>query len=413
MQSRLSLLISILCLVLVALGTLSLGSPEVVKIGAIFPYTGPVAELGPKFEAGLRLAMEEAGYEVAGKEIKLVIEDSATSVSVGLDKFKKLVDIDKVNVVVGPLMGDTHLAIAPYASEKQVIVTSLINGMYEVAKNPDSTYLIYPTTCWAQTYWFGKYVHDVLGYDTMITIGANYAGKIAYANGAADGFKDAGGTVVAQLWPPVGCPDYSPYIPTMIGTEADVILYALEGPGPVSRFLYQAHEMGLDKPMVTITQDGDYTPEALAELGDIALGVQGESAYTWQLDNPENEKFVQGIMAKTDVVPSCSEQNAYTMGKVVLAALGATGGDDSFGALWPAILDLELDTPAGPLSFGPEGVAVVDSYVTQAEKVGGEYRLSPPLVVVHEVRDTRLPSSKHRPAYLPPEQGEPGYQEGQ
>ena len=399
MGRNLLIVLSAVCLVL-ALGTLTSVGEETIKIGAIFPYTGPVAELGPKFEAGLRAALDEVGYRVAGKKIELIIEDSATSVSVGLDKFKKLVDIDGVKVVIGPLMGDTHLAIAPYASEKKVIVTSLINGMYEVAKKPDSTYLIYPTTCWAQTYWFGQYVYNELGYRTMITIGANYAGKIAYANGAADGFKDAGGIVVAQLWPPVGCPDYSPYIPTMIGTEADVILYALEGPGPVSRFIYQSHEMGLDKPMVTITQDGDYTPEALAELGDIALGIQGESAYTWQLDNDENRAFLGGIFAQTGAVPSCSEQNSYTMAKAVLAGLEATGGDDSFDVLWPAILALQLDTPAGPLSFGPEGVAIVDSYVTQAEFTQGEYRLSPPLAVVHEVRDPRLASNEGMPAYL-------------
>jgi len=399
MGRKLLIVLSAVCLVL-ALGAFTLVGEETIKIGAIFPYTGPVAELGPKFEAGLRTAMDEVGYRVAGKKIELIIEDSATSVSVGLDKFKKLVDIDGVKVVIGPLMGDTHLAIAPYASEKKVIVTSLINGMYEVAKKPDSTYLIYPTTCWAQTYWFGQYAYNELGYRTMITIGANYAGKIAYANGAADGFKDAGGIVVAQLWPPVGCPDYSPYIPTMIGTKADVILYALEGPGPVSRFIYQAHEMGLDKPMITITQDGDYTPEALAELGDIALGIQGESAYTWQLDNDENRAFLGGIFAPTGTVPSCSEQNSYTMAKAVLAGLEATGGDDSFDALWPAILALQLDTPAGPLSFGPEGVAIVDSYVTQAEFTEGEYRLSSPLAVVHEVRDPRLASNEGIPAYL-------------
>ncbi|MBA7674260.1 hypothetical protein ES703_82468 [subsurface metagenome] len=79
------------------------------------------------------------------------------------------------------------------------------------------------------------------------------------------------------------------------------------------------------------------------------------------------------------------------MTKVILAGLEATGGDDSFDVLWPAILALEIDTPQGPLSFSPEGVAITNMYVTQAEKVDGEYRLSAPIYTVHAVCDWRLP----------------------
>lgn len=391
-RKKLLSLISSICLISIVgvlpfVGGCAPPEKEPIKIGAILCLTGVVAELGPKFQAGIELALEEANYEVAGRPIELIVEDSATDVTTAVEKFKKLVDGDKVHIVIGPLMGDSHLAMAPYAAEKKVLVTSLINGMYEAVKY--RTYLIYPTTCMAQTYPFGQYCHDVLGYNTMITIGANYAGKIAYANGAAKGFEDAGGTVVDQLWPDVGTPDYSPFIAAF--GEADVVLYALEGPGPVSRFIYQYREAGKTMPLVTITQDGDYTPEALAELGDIALGIPGESSYPWQLDIAINKKFVAAIKAKTGVVPSCSEQNAYTMAKVVLAGLEATGGDDSFDKLWPAILALEIDTPQGPLSFTPEGVAITNMYVTQAEKVDGEYRLSAPIYTVYAVRDWRLP----------------------
>jgi branched-chain amino acid transport system substrate-binding protein len=375
-----------ICLILV-LGALLIGgcapkappTGEPIKIGALFDYTGPVADLGPKFEAGVKLALEEVNYEVAGRPIELIIEDSATDVTVALDKFKTLVARDKIHICIGPLMGDAHLAIAPYAAENEVIVTSLINGMYETIK--DRCYIIYPTTVDAQTYPFGKYCYDELGYRTMITIGANYAGKIGYANGAAKGFADAGGTVIQQLWPDVGSPDYSPYIGAF--KTADVVLYALEGPGPVARFIYQYHQAGLTMPLVTITQDGDYTPEALAELGDIALGIPGESSYTWKLDNAENRKFVQGITAKTGkLFPSCSEQNAYTLAKVVLAGLKATGGDESYDKLWPAILNIKMNTAQGSVSFTPEGVAVTDMYVTQAEKEDGNYVLSAPLYKV-------------------------------
>lgn len=349
---------------------------EPIKIGALFDYTGPVADLGPKFQAGIELALEEVNYQVAGRPIKLIIEDSATDVTVALEKFKTLVERDRIKICVGPLMGDAHLAIAPYAAENKVIVTSLFNGMYENIKY--RTYIIYPTTVDAQTYPFGKWVYEKLGYRTMITIGANYAGKIGYANGAAKGFADAGGTVVQQLWPPVGAPDYSPYIASF--KKADVVLYALEGPGPVSRFVYQYNQAGLKMPLVTITQDGDYTPEALAELGDIALGIPGQSSYTWALDTPENKTFLKGIAPKIKKpFPSGAEVKTYTLAKIILAGLEATGGDESYEKLWPAIVNLKIKSADGPVSFTPDGVAITSMYVTTAEKKEGKYVLSAPL----------------------------------
>ena len=396
MRTKITRIIGLLIVGISLVTTLAVAQ-EPILIGALLDFTGPVADLGPKYQAGIELALEEVGYEVAGRPIELIIEDSATSVGVALDKFKKLVDSDGVNICIGPLMGDAHIAIAPYASESHVLCTSLVNGMGVIARNEvveQSTYLIYPTTTYGQTYWFGKYCHDVLGHETMITVGANYAGKIGFVNGVSEGFKAAGGVVTAQMWTPLGTNDYSPYISTMIGVDIDVVLYALEGPGAVGRFLYQAAQGGLESPMVTITQDADYTPESLSELEDLALGIPGEATYSWQIDNPENKAFVEGIMAKTGQLPTSNEQNAYTITKIILTALEATCGDDTFEVLWPAILAVELDTPAGSVRFTPEGVAVCPAYVTQAELKDGEYVLSAPLFVEEDVIDPTLDSSQ-------------------
>jgi len=359
---------------------------EVIKIGALLDFTGPVADLGPKFQAGIELALEEVGYEVAGHPIELIVEDSATSVEAAVEKYKKLVDKDKINLCIGPLMGDAHLALAPLAAENKVIITSLINGMYDTIKY--KTYIIYPTTVDAQTYPFGKYTYEKLGHKSAVVIAADYAGKRGYADGFIKGFQESGGEIVQEIYTPLGTPDYSPYISQM--KSADVVMYALEGPGPVSRFIYQYRQAGNEGPLVTITQDGDYTPEALAELKDIALGIQGEASYTWKLDNPENKKFVDGIKKKTGTVPSSSEQNAYTLTKILLAALEKTGGDDSYNKMWGAITSLKMNTPAGPVSFTPEGVAITHMYVTQAEKVGNNYEISAPLFTVENVKDWRL-----------------------
>ena len=359
-----------------------------IKIGALLDYTGVVADLGAKFKAGIELALEEADYKVAGKTIELVDYDSASDPTKAVEGFKNITEKDGVKLVIGPLMGDAHLAIAPLAKEKDVIITSLVNGMYDTIELADNHYIQYPTTCEAQTEPFGKWIAEQ-GYKTMAIVACNMAGKIAFANGIKSGFESGGGEVVSEVFPEPGTDDYSSYIATL--PQADCVLYALNGPAEVSKFVYQFQQSGRKDKLFTITQDADYTPEALAELGDVALGIEGEASYTWQLDNAANKTFVEGIMAKTGTLPSSSEQNAYTLTKVLLAALEKTNGDDSYEVMWPAITSLNMETPAGQLTFEPSGVAITDLYVTQAEKAeDGTIQLSAPIAIIPQIRDSRL-----------------------
>lgn len=373
-------------------GTMTPPAPsgEPIKIGALLDFTGPIADLGPMFQTGIEIALAEAGNQVAGRPIELVVEDTATSVDTAVTKAKKLVEQDGVKVIIGPLMGDAHLALAPYMSEKKVIITSLINGMYDVLKYKPNTYLIYPTTVDAQTYGFGQYCYTKLGYKTAATVAADYAGKRGYAAGWIKGFKDAGGQVLQEIYSPVGTADYSPFV-SQIG-EADVVMYALEGPQAVSKFIFQYNQAGKKMPMVTITQDGDYTPAALDQLGDVALNILGESTYSFQLDTPGNAEFVAAVQSKEGVrFPSSEEANAYVLTKVILAALEATGGDDSYDKLWPAIVGTKFDTIQGPLSWSPDGVAMTDAYVTQAEKTAdGKFVISAAIDKMPEVKDSRV-----------------------
>jgi branched-chain amino acid transport system substrate-binding protein len=358
-----------------------------IKIGALLDFTGAVAELGPLFEMGIKTALEEVNYTVAGKKIELIVEDSATSVDMAVTKAKKLVEQDGVKIIIGPLMGDAHLALGPYTAEKGVLITSLINGMWETVGK--GNYLVYPTTVDAQTYPFGQYCFQKLGYKTAVVLAADYAGKRGYAAGWIQGFKDAGGTVIQEIYPPVGTPDYSPFISTI--KDSELVMYAFEGPGAVSKFIYQYNQAGKKAPLVTITQADDYSPPMLNELKDIIVGIKGESTYTWKLDNPENKKFVEAIKAKWNGLPPMPEQqNSYALTKAILAGLEKTGGDDTLAKLFPAITSTQINTPAGLLKWDPSGVAICPMYVTTAEKVGSNYEISAPLDTVPEVLDKRL-----------------------
>jgi len=340
---------------------------EPVKIGALLDFTGPIASFGPRFIKGIEMALEEANYEAGGRSIELIVEDTASDATIALEKQKKLVETDGCYLAIGPLMGDAQMAIAPYAAENKVLRTSLINGLAEDVAY--GTVLMYPTTCLGQQRVPLWYVYDELGARTMVTIGADYAGGHAYIAGAVYGFEEKGGTVVQQIWAPPGTKDYAPYVSSI--EKADALVFFLVDGLEIIDFLlaYERSERELPPILFQLIHEC-FTQEQLAAAGEIVVGLKAQSTYPWNRDDPLNNKFVQDFQARYGLMPTI-EQNSYTMVKVLLAGLEATGGDDSYEAMRSAILGMEINTPQGPLSWTPEGVALTDIYIVEIQKVGG------------------------------------------
>ena len=74
-------------------------APELppIKVGLLYPLTGPMAMTGELMVTASKFGFEEVGYEVAGRKIEIIVEDTAATPSVAIDKAKKLIEFDKVN----------------------------------------------------------------------------------------------------------------------------------------------------------------------------------------------------------------------------------------------------------------------------------------------------------------------------
>ena len=91
-----------------------------IKIGLIADFTGPLTEHGQACKQGAILAMENANYKVDGKTVELIIEDEASDPAVAMDKARKLVETDKVSMILGTIHGGCAAAIAGYASRVKI-----------------------------------------------------------------------------------------------------------------------------------------------------------------------------------------------------------------------------------------------------------------------------------------------------
>ena len=112
--------------IVVALLNLQPRKADSIKVGVILPLTGNVASLGVPCRNGILLAVEKfnSGNTLITHRIDLIIEDSKAEAKTAVASFNKLVSIDNVQVIIGPLTSTETLAVAPLAEKRSVVIIS-------------------------------------------------------------------------------------------------------------------------------------------------------------------------------------------------------------------------------------------------------------------------------------------------
>lgn len=338
---------------------------ETIKIGAILEFTGAGGYYGPESQKGLELALDEVDYEIAGKSIEIVYEDNGTDPTVTVEKARKLIEMDEVDLLYGPNFSDAQDAAAPSLSEYGILCYAPQGASWELHEYDN--WIVTPGTLYAACKPLADYVYDQ-GYRTMTTLGADYVAGYRFLGGVSDRFEELGGEVVQQQWSPYGTPDYAPYVTAL--EPADVFV-AWQIPMDLLGLLTEYDKQGLEMPIYILYAE-NILPDQLEELGPSMIGRKGMiGVYSEVLDYPENDEFVADYEAKYGERPSVTAGAAYVGMSVILAGLESTNGDASLEVLRPAIIELELDTVVGPVSFSETGFGVTNRWIAE---VSDEYQ---------------------------------------
>lgn len=98
----------------------------VFKVGVIAPFSGPSAQYGEDIRRGYLLAVEEINAQggVRGRKLQLLFEDSEGKPEKAVSAARKLIFMDKVKVILGPLWSSPVLAVAPICEREKVVLLS-------------------------------------------------------------------------------------------------------------------------------------------------------------------------------------------------------------------------------------------------------------------------------------------------
>lgn len=102
------------------------GAEGVIKIGSIGPLTGDLAYIGENMKEAVELAEDEINQSggIKGKKIEVIFEDGKCDPKEAANAGNKLINVDKVAVIIGGLCSSETLAVAPLAEKSKVILLS-------------------------------------------------------------------------------------------------------------------------------------------------------------------------------------------------------------------------------------------------------------------------------------------------
>lgn len=354
-------------------------SPDTpVKIGVLLPYTGPFGLYGKPMEAALRARLDQAGNKVGARPVELVFEDEATDAGTAVTKVSKLIDEDEVSAVVCCATGAATLAVGPILAERGIPQLGPIPNPSGLEKF--STAVLVAPTAGHDSTMLGKHAATKLGHRTAVIVASDFSYGHEVAEGFKAGFTEAGGTIVKEVFAPLGTQDFGSFL-SRVGT-AEVVVAGFAGADAI-RFVKQYQQFGLKDRMPLIGHGPLLTELVLQQIGPAAVDVGAAFYYSTSLDNAANKEFIAALKAvNSELVPSHFTAGAWATGGVLLDAIDRAGQDVADGeAFAKAIRSTKIDAPWGALEFNPEtGYAVAPTYYYTVSQDGQTLR--------HQIVDT-------------------------
>jgi branched-chain amino acid transport system substrate-binding protein len=347
-----------------------------VKIGLLATLEGPFAAGGADGMRGAELAVIQRGGTVAGRKIEIIKASSDAKPDVAVNATRKLVEQDKVDIMVGPLSGGEGIAVKDY-SKTQPQVTFINGGSGAQATtlvNPSPNFFRFNTEGGQWMVGLGKAAMDK-GYKKVMIIAEDYAFPYSQVQGFMAEYCRLGGKVPEKAWVPLGGKDYSSVI-AKIPKDVDALLVVLGGADAVN-FLTQYENAGGDKPMlggsITVSQD---VLNYKGKRRDSLVGTMSAGPYADSFDGAEWKAFVADYQKNFPVSkggfpsPSLFAYVYYVNMKAALDGLAAVNGDLSGNQAKyrEALSKMVLKTPNGDVKLDANRQAIGTTFVTEVVK---------------------------------------------
>jgi branched-chain amino acid transport system substrate-binding protein len=217
---------------------------EPIKIGVLYSLSGTFPVMGNGAATAAQLAFDEEGATIAGRRFQIILDDDEGKADVSLQKLKKLVEYEKVDVLLASFLSNVSLANRDYLHEEKIPTLTLGGSAALTREKKSPAYFRVAPSSFQWGTASAKYLIEKKNWKKIVLIGSNYLAPREGLGAAAKVYGTDG--VVETLWPPFGVLDYAPFLSKLAGVNADGAIVAVWGSDAL-KFLPQYSDYGLDK----------------------------------------------------------------------------------------------------------------------------------------------------------------------
>ena len=339
-----------------------------IRLGNLNTFTGGLAYAGAEHWDATNLYFDSINWTIAGRKVEIIKEDDQFNPQIGLQKAKKLIESDQVDLLFGVQASNVALAVLNYMKQQKAfyVVTGAGTDALTWERNP---YVFRSSiSSYQLSVPMADYVYNNLGKQIVLTA-SDYAGGHDVLTLFKGPYVAKGGTVLKEIYAPLGTTDFSPYL-TDIKSINPPVTYDFMPGADAFRFVQQYTEFGLKEkmPLTGFTMIDSQT----SSLGKAGIGIISALTFIDTLDNPEAQKFTADFRAKYKTSPDLFSDYGYVGARVIAEALQMTDGDASDkDKLAEAMVKVNFKAPRGPFKFDPvTHNPIQDIYIAQVIESG-------------------------------------------
>ena len=346
------------------------GAP--LRVGFMLPYTGTYAALAKNIDNAFRMYVAQKGDKLGGRAVEYVMVDDQAEPPKATENMNRLVDRDKVDVVVGTVHSGVQMAMVKIARETGKLLI-IPNAGADAATRAACAPNVFRTSFsnWQPCYPVGKVMADA-GHKTAMTITWKYAAGEEDVVAFKQGFGEHGGKVVGELWVPFPEVEFQSFLTQIAEKKPDGVFAFFAGGGAV-KFVKDYAAAGLKK-SIPLYGPGFLTDGTLLAQGEAAEGLKTTLHYADDLDNPTDKTFRAEYAKRYGAQPDVYSVQGYDAAALLAIGMDAVKGDiKAADALQKAMRAAKIDSPRGPLSFSASHNPIQNIYLREVKNGKNAY----------------------------------------
>jgi branched-chain amino acid transport system substrate-binding protein len=343
------------------------GKSQAVKVGLLFPMTGPVPTYGQSSKEGSELALNEWNEKggLLGSEIAWVLADGGCDGATATDAANKLIDQDGVKFIVGEVCSSASIPVSEIANPKQVLQISPTSTNPQVTVGKPYVF----RACFLDPFQGGALASFAIEDLDASSAAVMYDKGNDYVMGLAEYFKEAfearGGTVQVYEAYTADDTDFSAIL-SRVADAAPDILFLPDYYNKVNLIGKQAKEKGITATML----GGDGWDSADLDMSAVDGGYHSNH-YSAADPRPVVTSFLTKYRAQYGKAPDALAVLAYDATNVLLEAIEKAGTTDT-AKVRDTLAGIEFEGVAGVIRFDAEGDPIKTAAINQV--TGGQFK---------------------------------------